>query len=357
MPLTKITGEKAGEQKTVAPFIPRSVFDLTQLPPKDAVAAWQEALGSMYDIRLHNDGPNEPLRIRTKAYHFDSFILGALQVRVKQDVARSRARYARDGLDSYTLHFHSRECVASPANGSQQRIQCGDLLILDQAQTSSSRLNGQDDLYMVVPRAMLAPLLNAPDEHNARVISGKNPLVALFRSHLHALYRASSDLQAQAACAVTHPTLELAAAAINESVREENSIGPQMALAAEICRHIDDRAMEPGLTAEKIAAAFNMSERKLYYLMRVHGGVAAYILKVRLRRVRAALVDPVHRHKTIAEIAESYGFTDPTNFSRTFRRMFDMSPRAMRAFAGAGWPGEVSSRHGVGTMWDWMRHI
>ncbi len=355
--MTKIAGDNTGELKTVAPNIPRSVFDLTPLPVKDAIASWQEGLGSMYDIRLYNDEPDEPLRIRTKAYHFDSFILGALQVRVKQDVARSRARYARDGLDSYTLHFHSRGCVASAESRSYERVQSGDLLILDQAQTSSSKLNGQDDLYMVVPRPMLAPLLKAPDEQNARIISGKSPLVALFRSHLLALYRAGSDLSSEAARAVTHPTLELAAAAINESVREENSFGPQMALTAEICRYIDDNAMESGLTADKIAAAFSMSERRLYYLMRIHGGVAAYIQKVRLRRVRAALIDPAHRHKTIAEIAEGYGFTDPANFSRTFRRMFDMSPRAMRAFASAGWHGEVSSRHGARTMWDWMRRV
>jgi AraC-like DNA-binding protein len=355
--VAEIADDHDAGPKTGAPNIPRSVFDLTSLPVKDAIAAWQEGLGSMYDIRLCRDEPNAPLHIRTKAYQFDSFILGALQVRVKQDVARSRARYARDGLDNYTLHFHSRECVASAENQPYERIQPADLLILDQAQTSSSRLDGQDDLYMVVPRQMLAPLLNAPDEHNARVISGKSPLVALFRSHLHALYRAGADLRPEAARAVSLPTLELAAAAINEGVREENSFGPQMALTAEICRYIDNHVMKSGLTADKIAAAFSMSERRLYYLMRIHGGVAAYIQKVRLRLVRAALIDPVHRHKTIAEIAEGYGFTDPTNFSRSFRRMFEVSPRAMRAFANTGRHGEISSRDGAHTMWDWMRQM
>ncbi|MCG2626834.1 AraC family transcriptional regulator [Bradyrhizobium sp. WYCCWR 13023] len=355
--MPKIVGDDGAKPETVAPTIPQSVFDLTTLPAKDAVAAWQEGLGSMYNIRLHRDEADEPLRIRTKAYHFDGFILGDLQVGVKQDVARSRSRYARDGLDGYTLHFHSKECVASAENRSHELVQSGDLLILDQAQTSSSKLNGQDDLYMVVPRPMLAPLLKAPDEQNARIISGKNPLVMLFRSHLHALHRAGAELHPEAATALNRPTLELAAAAINATVREENSVGPQMILTAEICRYIDDHAIDTDLTVDKIAAAFSMSERRLYYLMSIHGGVAAYIQKVRLRRVRTALIDPACRHRTIAEIAEGYGFTDPTNFSRAFRRTFDMSPRAVRAFASAGWQGEVSTRHGSRTIWDWMRRI
>ncbi|QCI63431.1 helix-turn-helix domain-containing protein [Phreatobacter stygius] len=340
----------------LTPSIPQSNFDLTELPVKAGIEAWQEGLGSMYNIQLHNQ-PERPIHIRSRASHFDSFIFGSLEVRVRQQVGRARAQAARDGLDSYTLHFHGRACGVSRDNGPYQRIEPGDLLILDQTQTSSSRLNGQDDLFLVVPRPVLAPLLSAPDEHNAHVISGKDPLVSLFRSHLYELYRATPELSPEAARAVIRPTLELAAAAINGSASEGQSTTLQSALTARICRYIEEHAMEPDLAAARIAAAFGMSQRKLYYLMGAYGGVAAYIQEVRLRRAKAAIVAPALRHMSIAEIAADFGFSDPTNFSRVFRRAFGMSPREMRAFAAEGRQDELTGRRNARSMWDWMRHL
>jgi len=340
----------------LTPGIPQSNFDLTELPVKAGVEAWQEGLGSMYNIQLHN--PQErPIHIRSRASHFDSFIFGSLEVRVKQRVGRTRAQAARDGLDNYTLHFHARACGVSRDNGPYQRIEPGDLLVLDQTRTSSSWLNGQDDLFLVVPRPILAPLLGAPDEHNAHVISGKNPLVSLFRSHLCELYRAAPELSPEAARAVIRPTLDLAAAAINGSAHEGQSITLQSALTARICRYIEEHALEPDLTAARIAAAFGMSQRRLYYLMAGHGGVAGHVQQVRLRRAKAAIVAPVSRHMSIAEIAGNFGFSDPTNFSRVFRRAFGMSPREMRAFAAEGRLGELTGHRNARSMWDWMRHL
>lgn len=336
--------------------IPQSNYDLTQLPPKAGVEAWQEGLGSMYNIRFH-EKPEQPVHIRSHAYHFDSFIFGSLKVKVNQVVGRSRAQAARDGLDSYTLHFHGRACGVSRDNDAHQRIEPGDLLVLDQTQTSSSWLNGQDDLFLVVPRPVLAPLLNAPDAHNAHVISGRNPLVSLFRNHLHELHRATPELNLEAARAIIRPTLELAAVAINGAVTEGQSNTLQSAQTAQVCRYIEEHAIEPDLTIAGIAVAFGMSQRKLHYLMEAYGGVVAYTKVVRLRRAKAAIGSPVLRHKSITEIAEDFGFSDPTNFSRVFRRAFGMSPREMRAFAAEGRQGEFARHRNARNMWDWMRHL
>lgn len=339
-----------------APGIPRSEFDLSRLPPKAGLEAWQEGLGSMYNIRLRNE-LDRPVHIRSKAFHFDSFIFGSLDVKVRQTVGRSRALAAKDGLDNYTLHVHNRACGVSRDNGSYEPIQPGDLLILDQTQTSSSWLDGQDDFFLVVPRHVLAPLLGEPDAQNARVLPGRNPLVSLFRSHLHELYRTSPDLTPESARAIVRPTLELAAAALNGVVASHQAVALQSALTARICRYVEAHAMEPALSAEGIARAFGMSERKLYYLMRVHGGVANHIQEVRLRRAKAALIAPALRHLTVAEIATDCGFPNPANFSRVFRRLFGMSPREMRAFAAEGSPAREAGLRQARNVWDWMRHL
>jgi len=352
----EIDGSSNEQRNDSRGSILQSVFDLTRLPTKAGIEAWQEGLGSMYDIQLHNEA-NCPIHIRSKAYHFDSFIFGSLEVEVRQIVGRTRALAARDGLDSYTLHLHSRSCGISKGNGPYEDIQPGDVLILDQAQASSSWLNGQDDLFLVVPRHVLAPLLSAPDIHNARVLPGRDPLVTLLRSHLHELYRASSKLTPDTASSVVRPTLDLIAAAMNNGASEPQSVTLKLAQSAHIRRYIDDHVAEPDLSAAKIAGTFGISERKLYYLMRAHGGVAAYIQKVRLRCTKDAIAAPAYRHMKIAEIAERFGFSDPASFSRMFRRCFGMSPREVRAFAMSGQHSAMPEESKISNMWDWMWHL
>jgi AraC-like DNA-binding protein len=61
------------------------------------------------------------------------------------------------------------------------------------------------------------------------------------------------------------------------------------------------------------------------------GGLAGYIRERRMFRCLAEITSPTHAHRSIADLAYSWGFGNEAAFSRAFRRMFGMSPREARS--------------------------
>ncbi|TPM45528.1 helix-turn-helix domain-containing protein [Mesorhizobium sp. B2-2-3] len=334
--------------------VQRCVLDTAGLAPRQALALWQENIGLLYDVRLRNAG-DDRFHFHADAFHFGEIVLTSYGC-IAQSFDRSRARISRDGLDHITVQVCLRGSHGRRDGASDEKASSGDLIVADLAQAQSTGTSDFDSLNLTMPRRLLAPFLKAPDEHNMRVISGNAPLAALLRGHLVGLYGAAPAMSRQDAEAVIGPTLELAAAAVNSAVAEENAASVHLALTSEIRRHIDAHIRSRHLTAEAIAAMFGISMRKLYYLFEPHGGLSRYIQEERLRRCRAELADPGRRHESIAEIADRYGFGHRKSFVRAFRRSFDMTPREMRAHAAHG--RSQSLGHGENrTMWHWIREL
>jgi AraC-like DNA-binding protein len=333
--------------------IPRSLFDSADMGSQAALAIWKDSMDAIYDVRLCAD--QAAFRARAEAFHFGEVVLTAYRC-LAQTFDRSRARIGRDGVDHYTLQFclsgrHGRR----DGSGSGE-AGAGDLLIADLAQPHATATSDFDSLNLTVPRRLLAPLLHAPDEQNLRLISGSEPLAALFRNHLLGLFAAAPAMSVKEAEALVVPTLTLAAAVLNAEAPQN---APQIVdplLTAQIHRLISERAADPAITAEGVAERFAISRRKLYYLMEPHGGFTACVRERRLHLAHAMLRDPLQSGKSIAEIAEHCGFAWRTNFARSFRARFGVTPREARALAGRYAPrpeGDLAQRH----MWEWIQML
>ncbi|HCE10883.1 MAG TPA: hypothetical protein DEQ40_20200 [Oxalobacteraceae bacterium] len=98
-------------------------------------------------------------------------------------------------------------------------------------------------------------------------------------------------------------------------------------IRAFIVEHIS----EPDLSAERIAQAFSMSRRSLYYLFDRMGQTPhAYVLGLRLEAARKSLGDARQADKTITQRAYEFGFSDAAHLSRAFHERFGMSPSSWR---------------------------
>lgn len=338
---------------TAAPRIRHVAMNTEGLGQAEAIAAWQESIGLLYDVRLRNSA--DRFHFHADAFHLGEIVLTGYQC-AAHSFDRSRARIGRDGLDHITLQVCTRGSHGRRDGGSADQARPGDLLVADLAQPQATAASDFDSLNLTIPRRLLAPLLKAPDEQNLRLISGSAPLAALLRNHLQGLYLGAARMSCDEAVAIVHPTVELAAAALNAAVSEESVASVRLALTRQIGRYIDEQIASPGLTIEAIAAAFGISTRKLHYLFEPHGGVSSYVTRARLHRARALLADPAQQGRSIAEIAESCGFAYRTNFVRAFRKRFGVTPREVRAHAAEGrrMHGRPS---GETTMWHWIRQL
>lgn len=87
----------------------------------------------------------------------------------------------------------------------------------------------------------------------------------------------------------------------------------------------------PMLDSTLVAAHCGVSERYLRVVFNSASiKLCAYIRETRLDQCRASLRNPGLRHRSVIEIAMSWGFVDPPYFSRIYKERFGKTPREDR---------------------------
>lgn len=322
-----------------------SQFDTIALPRERQFSAWRDAVNVLFDSRSA-EPEKEGFHARVNAYLCGDVMFGMIEAQA-QHYDRSRSKLGRDGMDMYVLQYYLEGSCGQRNGGTATRP--GDLFIVDAAQPLSTTTSNSRFMNLVIPRSMLAPLLQAPDDLSMRVVRGDAPLIGLLRDHLEALYRRAGTISAAEAQAVMPGTLQLAAAAINSKVTEANARAVSEGLFAAICRHVQRNLVDLTLSPEGVAFHFGISRATLYRLFEREGGFFAYLRLQRLRECHSILVDTKQSHRQVAEIAMVYGFSDASNFTRAYRRATGMSPRETRMLA---LEGRASAMHFVKDK-DW----
>jgi AraC-like DNA-binding protein len=162
-----------------------------------------------------------------------------------------------------------------------------------------------------------------------------SPLYELLQTHVLQLYRLlEEDIPASAAESLGSATLELARAVIATVGHEDhealarNDVANE-ALLTRIEVYVQQHLADPGLSADRIAHAHQISVRQLYKLWSARElGLAEWIIRGRLDGARRDIRK--HESMPIAAIARRWGFTDATHFGRRFRAAYGLSPREWR---------------------------
>jgi len=107
------------------------------------------------------------------------------------------------------------------------------------------------------------------------------------------------------------------------------------ALRERIKQHVAANLGDPGLSVDAVAHALNCSRRQLYNAFAEEpDGVAGYILRRRLEACRKTFDDRAQQHRSITDIAFSFGFSNMAHFSRVFRGHLGLPPSDYRRAVG-----------------------
>lgn len=110
-------------------------------------------------------------------------------------------------------------------------------------------------------------------------------------------------------------------------------------LRARILEFIDLHLTDEDLSPETIAGAHHISARYLHRLFQDEGTtVGRWIQRRRLEECRRDLMIRARGGRTIAAVANRWGFMSATHFSRVFRATYGMSPSEWRDTVGRGAP-------------------
>jgi AraC family transcriptional activator of tynA and feaB len=105
-------------------------------------------------------------------------------------------------------------------------------------------------------------------------------------------------------------------------------------LLGQIRSVVEAKLADPDIDGQKVADIVGISVRYANAILAEQGSsLHRLILSRRLSRCRVALEDPNQIPRTIAEIAQGWGFSDMTHFGRCFRAAFGVSPREYRKAA------------------------
>jgi AraC-like DNA-binding protein len=161
-----------------------------------------------------------------------------------------------------------------------------------------------------------------------------SPMYRLVASHVADLAVDADRLAADpAAAALGAATIELARALLASAAHADPNSREALAetLLARVRAYVRLHLTDPDLRPAAIAAAHNVSLRHLYKVCaQADLSLEQWIIRERLRRAREELLRPESRQRSIAAIAHSWGFRDPTHFARRFRAEYGLTPTEWR---------------------------
>jgi len=214
------------------------------------------------------------------------------------------------------------------------RLEAGDMTLLDPTLPYAGKFSSGSNLLVVkLPRRALAARVGRSREMLARVMKPEAAEISLASSFLNLLPAHLGKMSQTAEKIAMDQTLDLIALSL---ARMMHSCRPRVSSARSVVSSavraaIESRLHDPNLNAAAVAAAAGVSVRYANAVLAdENSSVARLIQERRLARCRRALDDPLQTHRSVSEIAYTWGFSDMTHFGRCFRKAYGLSPREYR---------------------------
>jgi AraC-like DNA-binding protein len=215
--------------------------------------------------------------------------------------------------------------------GEDISLGAGDLVIWTSTQAAEfTVLERLHKVSLVLPWSELKDRLPRGTTFNGTVIDSRVGIGAVLYSHVDSLADQLDLLTEADHAAVRRATLELLTAAMSHRVDT-----PQRGLSLRYLKQLQDHILanlqDEHLSPTSIAAANHMSPRYVHMLFAQIGvSASSWIRAQRLDRCKDDLRSRAYRDCSIAEVAYTWGFANPSHFTRIFKQQYGQGPRSYR---------------------------
>jgi AraC family transcriptional regulator, positive regulator of tynA and feaB len=308
----------------------QKVLTTADVSPRDRLAYWHDVACKVFvDHECRLDGPKS----FSATIHHASF--DQLEIsRVESDGLRESTRSARGiphGEDNvFFLCAQLSGTSIMSQDGRDDAMGPGDFMLMDAQRTSTNFFPGPYGLLIIkIPHRGMKARLASSSQLTACTISGATGIGALTSEFIRMIPERLGDLTPTARSQVGEQVLDLLALALaTERGEDRPALSSARAIAllrlrTAVERHLSD----PGLDPATAAAAAGISVRYANALLAEEGlSIQRLIVHRRLERCRLALSDAKQSHRTIGDIAFSWGFSDLSHFTRRFKSVFACTP-------------------------------
>ena len=187
-----------------------------------------------------------------------------------------------------------------------------------------------DHLIVMVPKEGLAERGQRFDGAMARRL-GASGISRVALETMRNTYLELPHMSEAAAQGAGEMIKQLVHLSLAEVAGQETAVTQREALRDRIRGYVQQHLRDPALSVDAIARALNCSRRHLYNAFAGDGeSIAAYIQRLRLQACVRDLQQGGAHARPITDIALSWGFGNPSHFSRVFRDHMGKSPSEFR---------------------------
>ncbi|WP_254405373.1 helix-turn-helix domain-containing protein [Streptomyces sp. AC627_RSS907] len=197
-------------------------------------------------------------------------------------------------------------------------------------------MHGDECVFFRIPCSYLGIARDEVRHLAGRRVSADGGVAALVSKFLAALIGEDDLWDSTNGKRLTLNAVDLVALLVAELLAPHRMESPANgnAMLARIRSYIDENLMDPDLSPESIARAHHISVRYLHKLFQSDGTtVSTHVRQSRLAACRLDLGRLANRRRSVAAVAQTWGFTSPSHFSRLFRQTYGLSPREWQVSA------------------------
>lgn len=333
----------------MAEGVPFLSFDSADVPPGEGRARWAALIGA-YDVTLPAGQHEADFAVSS-----DSWLLGDVVVTrgrlTPVELSRSADRIAADGRDTFTFGLVTRGHLDGDFDGRPCDLRPGQVCVIDFSRRWRARSSPAEFILLAVPRAALTALAPHVRDLHGRLLDGAT--ARILAEHFVALVRHLPEARAADVPIIQRTTLRMIAESLDTLAPDDLNArdAPQDRLVDRVRRHVEDGLGSADLSPTAICRALGVSRPTLYRAFKGSGGIVRYVQRRRLEAVHVLLSD-ADETRSLAALAEDFGFSSHAHFSTAFRRRFGYAPRDLRMGGGS------SSTGGAALLFQtWMLEL
>ncbi|MEU1669996.1 helix-turn-helix domain-containing protein [Streptomyces sparsogenes] len=312
-------------------------FNTEVVSAPDRFALWEETTNRSHIRNRQRSKNHEDFRARMRLLNLGEVHVSALSL-PHLELVRTAKLVQQSDPEMYQINYFLDGGGAVCLDGSSTALRAGDLMVVDSSRPYRGDVRAVPDRWSHMTVQCPRSLLPLPEKTVRRLlavpISGRSGMGALFTRWLTDLNARAAEFTPADVPTLASVTLDLLASALARCVEAEEALSPdarRRALRTRINAFVEQHLADPDMTPRTIADAHHISLRHLQQLFAEDDtSPAAWIRHRRLERCRLDLTNPRLSARPVQAIAERWGFTNATHFSRLFRATYGIPPRDYR---------------------------
>ncbi|HEV3482760.1 MAG TPA: helix-turn-helix domain-containing protein [Candidatus Acidoferrales bacterium] len=330
------TGSHVDSNAAISPW---KSLSTAGIKPSERREFWQSNVGPLCGGFHLEPQSDEPFNANLNYTNVADLVFCRLFTSVRHRIVHTAGLVNRVDRALVKVVFQTEGNSLLEQDGQTAVLQPGDWTIYNPRKPSSAVIPGRAGIFfLTIPsERILTPNFDL-GSFAAHRFSGSRGLGKLIWSLLSATFDQIPEIGNRAGQKVADITIQLIRLAVLEFIDEHVPVDSKEAIRERVKRYISSHLRDPDLSITNLAGTAGCTKRYLHMVFHSENvSISDYILKLRLQRCREDLLNPEFVHRSITDIAYSWGFNSSNHFSRCFKQEFGVSPRSLRTEF-AQWP-------------------